>query len=51
LRFQRKENDFSAWLRRIGEEKFADRISKLDPYAFTIEGLRKKIVNILERDD
>jgi len=51
LRFQRKENDFSVWLRSIGEEMLADRISKLDPYAFTIEGLRKRIVNILERDD
>ncbi|HPT65585.1 MAG TPA: DUF5752 family protein [Acetomicrobium sp.] len=51
LRYQRRENDFSAWLRNIGEEKLADQISRLDPYAFTLEGLRQKIIRILGRDD
>lgn len=51
LRYQKRENDFSIWLRDIGEPELADRIARIDPYAFTLEGLRKKIIKILRRDD
>ncbi len=47
LRLEKGDNDFSTWLRRAGRESEADQISKLDPYTFTLEGLREKIINII----
>jgi hypothetical protein len=38
------DNDFSQWLRGIGEEGLADEISKLDPYNMTLERLRRKLI-------
>lgn len=49
LRLERGTNDFSYWLETaLLKKELGDRIAALDPYAFTLEGLRKKIVNILE---
>jgi hypothetical protein len=42
------DNDFSAWLRSIKEERLADEISRLDPYNMTLENLRKKIITMVE---
>jgi hypothetical protein len=43
-------NDFSHWLRASLEEKdLAKKIEKLDPYTYTMEGLRKKIAHLVER--
>lgn len=47
LHLEKGDNDFSVWLRSAGMEKEADEISGLDPYTFTLEGLREKIVEIL----
>jgi len=44
LRFGREENDFSRWLRDRGRPDIAEKIRKLDPYAQTMEGLRKNII-------
>lgn len=44
LRLGRGENDFSLWLKNELEEyELAQKISGLDPYANTMEGLRQKI--------
>lgn len=49
MRLGKMNDDFSIWLRSIGEEKAAEEISRLDPYTYTLEGLRSKILRILER--
>lgn len=51
LRFGRKENDFSIWLRAAGKAPRADRIARLDPYTQTVEGLRRRIIEILDADE
>jgi hypothetical protein len=42
-------NDFSNWLSEsLDEKKLAAQIDKLDPYTQTMEGLRNKIVSLIE---
>ena len=49
IRLERAANDFSYWLAsELGEQELARRIAQLDPYTITLEGLRKKIVNLIE---
>jgi hypothetical protein len=50
LRLEKGNNDFSLWLATaLGEKDLADRISKLDPYNYTIEGLRSRILQLIEQ--
>lgn len=42
------DNDFSQWLRGIGEEQLAAEISRLDPYNMTLERLRRKLIRMVE---
>lgn len=50
LRLGRGANDFSNWIRNsVADEKLADEISKLDPYAYTLEELRAAIIQLVER--
>ncbi|MFH2107444.1 MAG: DUF5752 family protein [Chrysiogenia bacterium] len=49
LRLGKVGNDFSLWFESIGQKKLADEIAKLDPYTITLESLRKKIINIMEK--
>lgn len=50
LRLEKNTNDFSNWIgTSIGDEKLAKEISKLDPYTFTLEGLRNKVIKIVKR--
>ncbi|MBN2346165.1 MAG: hypothetical protein JXO51_07215 [Candidatus Aminicenantes bacterium] len=49
LRLGRVGNDFSLWFESIGNKPAADEIAKLDPYTITLEGLRKKIIAIVEK--
>ncbi len=51
LRLGRGENDFSAWFRGLGKTELADEVKKLDPYAHTLEGLRKRITVAVRRYD
>jgi len=51
LRLEREENDFSAWFRLLGYEQLAREMLRLDPYTQTIEGLRKRIVQLVRRYD
>jgi len=48
LRLEKDTNDFSNWIRTsIGDERIAREISQLDPYTFTLEGLRNRMVRII----
>lgn len=50
LRLERKTNDFSLWIETsIGDAELARKILKLDPYTHTLEDLRKKIIQIVEK--
>lgn len=50
LRLEKNTNDFSNWIETsIGDEKLAKEISRLDPYTFTLEGLRNKVIKIVKR--
>lgn len=43
-------DDFSHWFRQeFGDEEVGREISRLDPYSYTLEGLRKRIVRIIEK--
>lgn len=49
LRLEKGTNDFSLWLATALEEKdLAKKIAKLDPYTHTMEGLREKIIKLVE---
>ena len=48
LRLEKDNNDFSFWIgTSVGDEEMAGKISKLDPYAYTLEDLRMKIIDII----
>jgi septum formation topological specificity factor MinE len=49
LRLEKKENDFSIWFRDNGKEELANELSRLDPYTYTLEGLREKIIKLVEK--
>ena len=45
LRIGKHTNDFSYWIETsLGNKKLADSISRLDPYTYTLEGLRRTII-------
>ncbi|MDI6641281.1 MAG: DUF5752 family protein [Elusimicrobiota bacterium] len=47
IRLEKGENDFSAWFREMGMDTLAEKLSKLDPYTMTLEGLKQKIIDIV----
>jgi hypothetical protein len=50
LRLKRGVNDFSIWMDECLEDKdLADKLAYLDPYNFTLEGLRTAIIQIIEK--
>lgn len=50
LRTPYGEDDFSLWFRtQFGDEQVGREISRLDPYSYTLEGLRKRIIRIVEK--
>src|SRR5262249_9293856 len=49
LRLQKGENDFSEWLAALGEEQLARAIACLDPYTYTLEGLRNEVVRLVRQ--
>ncbi len=51
LRLEKNENDFSRWFRDLGKIQLADELARLDPYTYTLEGLRNKIVKLVEQHD
>lgn len=45
LRLQKGTNDFSIWISdSLGEKELADKIASIDPYAYTLENLRNRII-------
>jgi len=50
LRLKKPDNDFSCWLRGIGFLSLASKISRLDPYTYTLEGLRKKMIILVKNN-
>jgi hypothetical protein len=49
LRLERGENDFSHWFRDNGLPSLADKVTRLDPYSYTLEGLRNEILKLGRR--
>jgi len=50
LRLEKGKNDFSNWIETsLGDTALANALSKLDPYTFTLEDLRKAVIRIIER--
>ena len=50
LRLEKGSNDFSNWIENsIGNKALADEISAFDPYTYTLEGLRNRLVKMIER--
>ena len=51
LRLEKKTNDFSNWIQNsIGNEALALSIAHLDPYVYTMEDLRRTIIDLIERE-
>jgi hypothetical protein len=52
LKFGKEEgrytDDFSRWIAEIGHPEIADRIAALNPYGYTLEGVRKEILNVIK---
>jgi len=49
LRLYRGVNDFSIWLQDcLDEKELSDKIAMLDPYNYTLEGLRSVIIQLIE---
>lgn len=49
LRLAQGENDFSLWFRAQGKRELADEVLRLDPYTYTLEGLRQTLIRMVER--
>lgn len=49
LRLKSAENDFSRWLTHLGKTTLADAIKRLDPYSYTLDGLRQRIRDLVKR--
>lgn len=50
LRLEQGSNDFSNWISTsLGNTELADKISKLDPYTYTLEELRKTLIKIIQK--
>lgn len=49
LKFEKGINDFSNWMERdLGFAHLAEKINMLDPYTYTLVGLRDKIIEIIK---
>ncbi len=49
LRLHKLVNDFSIWIEdSLKEKELAEKIAYLDPYSYTLEGLRSVIIKIIE---
>lgn len=50
LRLGRGMNDFSIWLQdSLGDTELAEAVARLDPYTFTLEGLRLALIQLIEK--
>lgn len=51
LRLEQGENDFSRFFRSLGHDRLAEDVLKLDPYTYTLEGLKQKIFSLIEKHE
>jgi uncharacterized protein DUF5752 len=49
LRLERPTNDFSQWLKDLGETRLAKEIDNLNPYAMTLDELKEQISKLSRR--
>jgi hypothetical protein len=50
LRLEKATNDFSYWIENsLGDKELADQISGFDPYTCTLEDLRNRLIQIVEK--
>lgn len=50
LRLGQESNDFSIWLgKSMDEPDLGQQLARIDPYTYTLEGLRSSLVQIIER--
>jgi len=50
IRLEKGINDFSNWIStNLGYNDLAQEIAGLDPYTYTMEGLREELINIIKR--
>ncbi|MCM8812391.1 MAG: DUF5752 family protein [Candidatus Omnitrophica bacterium] len=50
LRLEKGNNDFSNWLAdSLGQTEAAEKIARIDPYTFTLDGLRAAILQIIQK--
>ncbi len=50
LRLGKGLNDFSIWMKdSLGENELGDEIARLDPYTYTLEGLRSALIQLIEK--
>ncbi len=50
LRLGKGQNDFSAWLESsLDEKELAQDVARLDPYNYTLEGLRSLLIQLIEK--
>jgi small-conductance mechanosensitive channel len=50
LRLEKGLNDFSIWIRdSLDEADLAEEIARLDPYTYTLEGLRLALIRLIEK--
>lgn len=51
MRLKSGENDFSRWFRGLGQTALANETRRLDPYSYTLEGLRQRVIALVRRYD
>jgi len=50
LRLDKVTNDFSVWMKdSLEEQELAEAIEKVDPYTYTLEGVRSQLIKLVER--
>jgi hypothetical protein len=49
LRLGKNENDFSCWCDDLGYVELSSHLRRLDPYAHSLEGLRKRIITLVDQ--
>jgi hypothetical protein len=51
LRLARGQNDFSRWFGDMGLMELSEAVAQLDPYTYTLEGLRNRILKLVRQHD
>jgi hypothetical protein len=50
IRLGQETNDFSVWLNRIGKSRLAREIESLNPYVYSLEGLKDEIIERVKQE-